>query len=175
MPMISEIIPEPKRISNYKSVHDKNLPSWLLDSLTHEVMRQASVYIVRHFSPKLVCPRTQTSCGCLDIEQTKISPFFCRLVIGLTIQRQKSGEKKISFGAKNSLIHLQDKRFYRLHYLFPTQNRKKLPTIFYLIVKIRFVRTGSACLSKTSLKSCTAIFNRHTILLCSCFIQKLFL
>ena len=43
VPVRSEIIPEPKRISNYKSVHDKNLPSWLLDSLTHEVIRQASI------------------------------------------------------------------------------------------------------------------------------------
>ena len=39
----SETITEPIKISNYKSVHDKNLPSWLLDSLTHEVMRQVSV------------------------------------------------------------------------------------------------------------------------------------
>ena len=39
----SETITEPIKISNYKSVHDKNLPSWLLDSLTQEVMRQVSV------------------------------------------------------------------------------------------------------------------------------------
>ena len=43
-PYIREKSPESRRISNYKSVHDKNLPSWLLDSLTHEVMRQESVY-----------------------------------------------------------------------------------------------------------------------------------
>ena len=43
-PVIFENGSEPKKQSNYKSVHDKNLPSWLLDSITHEVMRQASVY-----------------------------------------------------------------------------------------------------------------------------------
>ena len=43
-PAVSENGYEPKKQSNYKSVHDKNLPSWLLDSITHEVMRQASVY-----------------------------------------------------------------------------------------------------------------------------------
>ena len=43
-PVIFENGSEPKKQSNYKSVHDKNLPSWLLDSITHEVMRQAPVY-----------------------------------------------------------------------------------------------------------------------------------
>lgn len=41
---VSENGYEQKKQSNYKSVHDKNLPSWLLDSITHEVMRQVSVY-----------------------------------------------------------------------------------------------------------------------------------
>ena len=51
-PVMSRNGSEPKKQSNYKSVHDKNLPSWLLDSITHEVMRQASVYSWRLYLDK---------------------------------------------------------------------------------------------------------------------------